>query len=521
MSTNKDNSGTYVGFFEGIHKAFKIIDKSFDFNARCIVLSIYAGNNPTGLSTACYFTKEQNINNPSIIPTPIQTLEEVYIYIHNNLIPGLQPLPYNIPLSPPKITDFFSKTSSLLNTHKQRCYLLKIGNDSATNREFYALMIFREHEGLPHSKNPINVQTLQNFRDILENNEGTQNNLLLLSLFLISVLEIKDKFIQFIRYTSTPTLMSAFTHLTEKELLTRAASSVLNFLVTRNITNSNNVTKPNMELNYLYSNLDTISRTRYEKRETTGVLLVQLNKSNSSVLFRDPIPLNTHKAARKIIEMAGTERFIESDGICLYGIGITPESFPVNSIQIYFQGFDQWEARYNGNSLFKVKNSIPYIQQPVLTLSEFERKIQSIFNSGELAASSVKPIYKIIELAINTTSHGALIVISNKANAEAQRLGRQAIQLKSPTHLQGKILEGIFSIDGAILLDTTGMCHAIGVILDGLAANSQQLDSSNIQENAARGSRFNSSVRYVNSQRNNNTRVTAIVISEDGQVDVL
>lgn len=125
MSTNKDNSGTYVGFFEGIHKAFKIIDKSFDFNARCIVLSIPPDDNPTGssTSTACYFTEAQNINNPSIIPIEILTLEEVYRYIYNNLTSGLPPL--DLP-SPSQNNRFFFKNFIFIKYSQAE--MLLIGN---------------------------------------------------------------------------------------------------------------------------------------------------------------------------------------------------------------------------------------------------------------------------------------------------------------------------------------------------------------------------------------------------------
>lgn len=68
------------------------------------------------------------------------------------------------------------------------------------------------------------------------------------------------------------------------------------------------------------------------------------------------------------------------------------------------------------------------------------------------------------------------------------------------------------SIDGSILLDEKGVCHAIGVILDGLASE---------KCTPSRGARFNSSIRYIEQMRNKKTPCMSIVVSEDGHVDLM
>jgi DNA integrity scanning protein DisA with diadenylate cyclase activity len=98
-------------------------------------------------------------------------------------------------------------------------------------------------------------------------------------------------------------------------------------------------------------------------------------------------------------------------------------------------------------------------------------------------------------------------VISLDAAEEAQRLSTQAT-LMEPTVLTPAMVEAVTSIDGAVLLDVGGRCHAIGVILDG--------DVSPLGTRA-RGARYNSAVRYVQSHRG---RALAIVVSEDGTVDI-
>ena len=66
----------------------------------------------------------------------------------------------------------------------------------------------------------------------------------------------------------------------------------------------------------------------------------------------------------------------------------------------------------------------------------------------------------------------------------------------------------VSDIDGTIILDPYGYCHAIGVILDG---------SANEQCTPSRGSRFNSGVRYVEA---NEKQRLAIVVSDDKTVDI-
>lgn len=64
-------------------------------------------------------------------------------------------------------------------------------------------------------------------------------------------------------------------------------------------------------------------------------------------------------------------------------------------------------------------------------------------------------------------------------------------------------------IDGATLVDVDGRCHAVGVILDGEATGAGD---------PARGSRFNSSLRYQAASRH---AAVAVVVSDDGYVDLV
>lgn len=71
------------------------------------------------------------------------------------------------------------------------------------------------------------------------------------------------------------------------------------------------------------------------------------------------------------------------------------------------------------------------------------------------------------------------------------------------------LLASASRIDGAILIDPEGVCHAIGVVLDGPAHDGCT---------PARGARYNSALRYVTGSKMSRL---AIVVSDDHTVDVL
>src|SRR2546423_4216973 len=76
----------------------------------------------------------------------------------------------------------------------------------------------------------------------------------------------------------------------------------------------------------------------------------------------------------------------------------------------------------------------------------------------------------------------------------------------APIKLSRALIRSITAIDGAVLMDQKGVCHAVGAILDGLATPAGD---------AARGARFNSSLRYVSGK----AECMAVVVSEDGSVE--
>lgn len=113
-------------------------------------------------------------------------------------------------------------------------------------------------------------------------------------------------------------------------------------------------------------------------------------------------------------------------------------------------------------------------------------------------------------------SHGTTIVFgeTEQIKSETTRLAyyNRCIQI-SPINLVRNIdfLLNLTSIDGAVLVDFNGKCYAIGAILDGDMA---------VKGNMERGARFNSTVNYIERQKEKGQDFLAAIISEDSTIDI-
>src|SRR5690606_18387049 len=127
-----------------------------------------------------------------------------------------------------------------------------------------------------------------------------------------------------------------------------------------------------------------------------------------------------------------------------------------------------------------------------------------------LEGEKVKNFCSLIEKAMEQ-KHGTMLIISDHANEEAERLEKQSTRVKSRS-IDDELMESITAIDGAVLLDTEGQCHAIGVILDGTMERGKGEPS--------RGARYNAAVKYLSYARQRGHKVVIVVVSEDGMVDI-
>lgn len=132
--------------------------------------------------------------------------------------------------------------------------------------------------------------------------------------------------------------------------------------------------------------------------------------------------------------------------------------------------------------------------------------------------------------AVAECKHGAVIILARETDiiAESQRLTakKRGMQLSTPINMNqtngepnADVLSRLSSIDGAIMADFQGRCHAYGMILDGMVIEDGNPD---------RGSRFNSTKTYIENRVYDTTGnfdaekppFFGIIFSDDGMVNI-
>jgi hypothetical protein len=142
---------------------------------------------------------------------------------------------------------------------------------------------------------------------------------------------------------------------------------------------------------------------------------------------------------------------------------------------------------------------------PPLSVALFRDNFERLF--GGFPDADADAAWNLVQVA-SGQEHGTMLVIHADAEGESDRLGGQAVKV-SPVSLGEQSLFAASRIDGAVLISPDAKCHAIGVILDGIAGESGD---------PARGARFNSAARYVDAHR---AKCLILVVSEDGSIEIV
>ena len=254
-----------------------------------------------------------------------------------------------------------------------------------------------------------------------------------------------------------------------------------------------------------------VSSLKYEGETSIGKLIV-CNKgqhANLEVILKlaTPIRLTEHRKFRKLLEAASTDLSLFTDGSRVLGLGKTKGHYDErnqNLLVINFSESYKWELVHGSHTMLTVVHTNPVLSKSKIDKEIFDDLLKRTFL--EISSDSLEKLWVIVNAA-TTQKHGALLIISNEAEEEAVRLSNQSTAL-TPTLLDESLTRSVTSIDGATLLDSSGVCHSIGVILDGIASD---------KGTSERGARYNSAIRYV---ENKERKCVAIIISEDGMVDL-
>ena len=260
----------------------------------------------------------------------------------------------------------------------------------------------------------------------------------------------------------------------------------------------------------MFNRLNVISSLLYEGARGVGRLILADPSSPSIehlLRFSNPVKINDSRWTRKVLQLAGPHAALIADHECVYGLGrLSPTYNPddQNVFTVEFLDHYNWELRCGDLILLRSLYGEPTLPSEIVEEDAFTSTLARLFPGS--TADERLHIWELFNAAARQKV-GSMIVVAEDAESEAERLASQGTSIQ-PVQMSIDLLRQVSSIDGSILLDPHGYCHAIGVILDGVA---------NEQCTPSRGSRFNSAVRYVSTGE---ARRLAIVVSDDRTVDV-
>lgn len=261
----------------------------------------------------------------------------------------------------------------------------------------------------------------------------------------------------------------------------------------------------------VHAAMDAVAAQPYEGRAGAGKLVLATSPHpavQQSVTFIDAIPLSQPRSVRKALEMTTADLALLCDGETLRGLGFVDTAYtPSEESAFEFEviGRGSWELRHSGVGLMRVDNGRPSLPEPRLSRETFKDTTARIF--PECGPEDLDRLWALADAASHA-EHGTMLVVHRQAAEEARRLLPQSQRIE-PIHLAPGTLGAVTGIDGAVLVDPSGRCHAVGVILDGEATGTGD---------AGRGARYNSAIRY---HKAVGADCMVVIVSEDGMIDIL
>jgi hypothetical protein len=261
---------------------------------------------------------------------------------------------------------------------------------------------------------------------------------------------------------------------------------------------------------YLGSGFEDINATTtraYEGAAAAGrILLVARDHHAVQVasLLQDSVPLSATRGVRKLVQATdSTTALLVSEG-GVYALGdVDPDLCDDEVFEITITAHATWELRRGVVTLLRVTYGRPSLPRPTLDTMMVTDTLDRVFQGS----ADVGRLMTLIQAA-TAASHGTTLTISAVAAEEAERLAGPATRVE-PQELTIELLLRYAAMDGAILIDPSGTCHAFGVILDGRAHG---------RGDPSRGARYNSALRY---EALSAEPTVVVVVSEDGGLDLV
>ncbi len=272
----------------------------------------------------------------------------------------------------------------------------------------------------------------------------------------------------------------------------------------------------NLRIAILFDDLNTIAKMRHEGADAFGnILICPPDHPNVQLLmeFTTPIWSHSHRQVRKLLEIAQNDIYLLYYRGNFYGFGCKVGSYD-HRLETLFDveiiDHSAWRLIHGEDVLMLVRYEHPSLQveKKSVYLKRVENALTAQFPS--LIANKIGKLQSLVEMAIKQ-HHGTILVISDHAQDEADRLEKQSVHIK-PTSINDDLMKLITAIDGAVLIDTNGICYAIGVILDGIVESGEG--------DPGRGARYHAALKYLSLANNKQHRCMVVVVSEDGMINM-
>ena len=256
----------------------------------------------------------------------------------------------------------------------------------------------------------------------------------------------------------------------------------------------------------LFGQMNKITSMTYERTGARGRVVIADEDTTgvcTHVRFQKRISPYDTTIMRKLLRLSGDTTAVllsNMKGLHAYGLGACDPA--PNVVEISVRGHAEWDLAIAGLPLLRVAYGHATLPKPSFGFGKFKDTIERTVGQG-----SVDYIWRVVQAA-KSAGHGMTLVVSHDPEKEVGRLGGEAVPL-SPDHLDVSDVVSFGGVDGAVVLGPDGRCHAFGVILDGIAEG---------RGDPARGSRFNSAIRY---QHTMARKSLLVVISDDGRMDLI
>ncbi|MGW8958679.1 tetratricopeptide repeat protein [Paenibacillus sp. NPDC055715] len=317
-------------------------------------------------------------------------------------------------------------------------------------------------------------------------------------------------------------------------------------------------------VNNLLEKVDEISTKTYEGTSPFGSILFMnemVIKEQPLIRFtvkftkEDRIRLDDSKRIRKLLELTNIDKdlYLIADHNEIHGLGEINWNLQEGALilRLDFNGLSKCnlvlvrtdakrsnygellvndDRKFYRSDLSLVETRLvsvsfknPRLGEEGYTSEKFIHLLKSVFWEGQsdhddMVNRKLEKLDQIVRKA-REQKHGTMVVITEPeiAKCEMERLSKQSTLIE-PGIINPEYIKFLTAIDGAIYFDIDGNCHAIGVILDGIAKGDIG--------DASRGARYNSAHRYWHKLRdideqNENGKCVIAIISEDGMVDLI